>query len=86
MKKGILIPAILVIATHFSASAPYSSDPSTPDLKWEKKAGAMKIPKGKKGFQCLCLRSKKRQPDNKYQSNPGSNRCLFLRRRGSGYI
>jgi len=50
MKKGILIPAILVIATHFSASAPYSSDPSTPDLKWEKKAGAMKIPKGKKVF------------------------------------
>lgn len=50
MKRIFLIPVAAAMVFIITASAPKSPDPSATALKWEKKTGARKIPKGKKIF------------------------------------
>ena len=50
MKKAIIIISILLLPVDFYASGLEVVNPSVPDLKWEKKAGARRVPKSQKVF------------------------------------
>jgi len=58
MKKALIILSILLFSVDIDAYGPGKADPSLPDLKWEKKAGARKIPKGKKVFNVAAFGAK----------------------------
>ena len=58
MKKALIIISILLLAVELYAYGLEAIDPAVPDLKWEKKAGARKVPKSKKIFNVAAYGAK----------------------------
>ena len=58
MKKALIILSILLFSVDIDAYGLEKADPALPYLKWEKKAGARKIPKGKKVFNVAAYGAK----------------------------